>query len=270
MAETKSIDDILSDKADEPAAAEPVEQETSEERVRDERGRFAKAEAPVEEVTPEPPGEVAAPPAAPVAQNQPPHGYVPVSALIDQRLEARQEKQRVAELQRRLEEIERAKTQEPVDFFTDPQAALKQSLDPFESRLQSVTQNLTLRASRAEAIAMHGRETFNKMEEAIGEAMEKGDPEMPMLRQQMMQSDDPAGVAMSWYQRRVVLNEVGNDPAAYRERIRAELMAEMNGKPAVQQPAPVMPTPLEAARNVGSRTGPTWAGPTPLGDIFKR
>lgn len=167
----------------------------------------------------------------------------------------------------------------PPDFFADPDAALTHRLSPFENRLNTVAQTMTLRASKAENIAAHGREAVTKMEAAIGEAMASGDQEMPALRAAMLQSDDPVGVAMSWYQRRSVLNEVGSDPAAYRQKLRDELKAEIlaelkpeQGNPPANngQGAPVMPTNLAGARNVGSRTGPAWSGPTPLNDIFKR
>ena len=79
---------------------------------------------------------------------------------------------------------------------------------------------------------------------------------------------------MQWYARRKVLSEVGSDPAAYRERLKAEILAELNGGNAPaqqQQKAPaVMPSNLSAARNVGTRSGSMWGGPTPITDIFKR
>jgi hypothetical protein len=34
------------------------------------------------------------------------------------------------------------------------------------------------------------------------------------------------------------------------------------------RPATVMPSNLSSARNVGSRNGAAWSGPTPLKDIF--
>ena len=72
----------------------------------------------------------------------------------------------------------------------------------------------------------------------------------------------------------IVLHRV-NFTAAYRERVRAELLAELGTQQATAEPATtvpaVMPSNLAGARNVGSRSsGPAYAGPTPLSDIFDR
>jgi hypothetical protein len=276
--DNQEIGDIINRKSDdvpEPVAEQPKQDAPSDEKGnRDERGRFVakedKAEQP--DPPPQPTGEAKqadAPPAP--AQSQPPHGYVPTAALIDQRLEARQWRQRAEEAQRRVEELSKPKP-EPIDFYADPDGAFNQRIDPLAQKFERTISNLTLRASKAEAIAIHGKKTVDDMEAAIGNAMESGDPEIMQLRNAMLTSDDPVGIAMNWYQRRKVLTEVGPDPVAYREKIKAEILAEMQGgQPAAQQQAaPVMPSNLAGARNVGTRSGPQWSGPPKLDDIFKR
>lgn len=272
--EPTPIAEILSSSTPEPeapavtaeATPEPVK-ETVSEQPRAPDGKFATKQAEVKApVVEKPSGEVAAPPVAP---SQPPHGYVPIAALVDTRLEARQAKQERDEFRRKFEEATKPKDQ-PVDFFADPETAFKQTLAPFEQRFQQTVSNLTLRASRAEAIAIHGKDAVGQMEKAVGDAIEAGDPEIQNLRAQMLNSDDPVAVAMQWHQRKRIYSEVGDDPAAYREKLKAEILAEMNGQKQTQQPAPVMPSNLAGARNVGTRTGPAWPGPTPLADIFKR
>ncbi len=284
--ERPSLDSILTPaQPSEPApvteptpAPEPKADSTG--RLHGEGGKFApktpKAETPAVPVA-QPPGTGVKPEAAPpAASSQPNPGHVPVQALIDQRLEARQHRQRAEELQRRLDDIEKAKTAQPVDWFADPDAAIKQYFAPIQQQFDQTKTTLTLRASKAEAIATHGKDTVAAMEAAVGAAMEAGDPEIQHLRQQMMQSDDPVGVAMQWHQRKSVLNEVGTDPAAYREKLKAEILAELNGgqppaNPVVPAaPVPVMPSNIAGARNVGTRAGPAWGGPKPLDDIFKR
>lgn len=243
------------------SAPEPVK-ETATEQPRAPDGKFA-----TKQVVEKPTGEPAAPPAA---QSQPPHGYVPLAALVDTRFEARQAKQQLQELQRQYDELKKPKA-EPVDWFADPDAAVKQHFAPIQQQFQDTIAKITLRASKAEAVAVHGKDAVAQMESAIGEAMQAGDPEIQQLRAQMLDSDDPVGVAMQWHSRKRVLNEVGSDPAAYREKLKAELLAEINaGKQLAPQPAPVMPSNLAGARNVGTRAGPSWSGPTPLTDIFKR
>lgn len=273
MENQQAIADIIDRKPAEPVSAPEAKPGEDNGISRDDKGRFAgKAERP--EVTPEPAGEkptVAPPPVA--APSQPPEGYVPIAALVDTRFEARQAKHERDELRRQIAELQKPKT-EPVDFFSDPEGALNQRLQPFQQQFQQTVSSLTLRASKAEAVAVHGKQAVDEMDKALGEAMQAGDPEVHHLRAQMMNSDDPAGVAMDWFQRRRVLSEVGTDPQAYREKLRAEIRAEMqaelNGGSPAPQPAPVMPSNLAGARNVGTRAGPAWSGPTPLTDIFAR
>lgn len=260
---------LSSEKPDKPAEAQAAPEIT--EQPRDDKGKFAPKQTV--EVKPEPTGEKPLEPTPPVAQpqnNQPPHGHVPLAALVDQRLEARQAKQERDELRRQIAELQKPKA-EPVDFYADPEAALNQRLQPFQQKFDSTISALTLRASRAEAIASYGKEAVDEMDSALAQMMEAGDPEVAQLRQHLLNSDNPVGVAMQWHQRRKVLTEVGTDPAAYREKLKAEILAEMNSnKPSVQQAAPVMPSNIAGARNVGTRAGPAWAGPQPLEDIFKR
>lgn len=88
--------------------------------------------------------------------------------------------------------------------------------------------------------------------------------------QAIMQSRHPYGTLVEWHKKREAAQEIGDDPAAYRERLKAELLAEMQSAPAASAPTPVMPSNLAGARNVGSRSGPAWSGPQPLNDIFDR
>lgn len=107
---------------------------------------------------------------------------------------------------------------EPVDIFADPNAWAEQQLSPLEQRMQSLAANLTLRASRAENVAIYGRETVTAAEKAIGEAMQSQDPELSGLRAKMMASDDPVGVAVEWHKSRSLLKETGGDLNAYRAK----------------------------------------------------
>lgn len=139
--------------------------------------------------------------------------------------EVRQSRMQLHTLQQRLTELEKPK-QEPIDFFADPNAAIKQSLDPIETRFQTLSSQLTLRASRAENVAIHGKDTVAEMEKAVQAAMMDGHPEMLALGQHMRQSDDPVGVAMQWYQRDKLLKETGGDLSSYRTRIIEEALKD--------------------------------------------
>ena len=247
-------------------------------RDRDDKGKFAKAN-PDAEPDPVLTGERQEAPPASIEQDGPRHGFVPIAALVDTRLEARLAKQEAEALRKQLADLQKPKDMdaEPIDFFTDPDAAIRQSLSPVEQRLEQMERQWTLRASRAEALATIGKEAVDAAEQAVKDAMDANDPEVFQLREIMMRSAHPVEEAVKWHQRRSVLHEVGDDPVAYKERLKAELLAELQGtqpaQPATQRqnPSPaVMPSNLAGARNVGARTGPAWAGPQPIQDIFDR
>ena len=272
---TESIADILDRKPSE--TSEPSPQETQPEPqaevtgiARDDKGRFAlktepKAKAPQATGVKQ---ETAPTPAA--APDQPQPGYVPLAALVDQRLEARQAKQERDELRRQLAEFQKPKA-ELVDFFSDPDAAFNQRgqslLDPVQGELKSL--KAALFEERLYRVA--GGDKAAKIEEEIGKAMESGDPEIPILDNALNNGGPNAVKALiQWYDKRTF------DPNAERERLKAELLAELQAEgrapapQAKQKPAPVMPSNLAGARNVGTRAGPAWSGPTPIADIFKK
>lgn len=73
--------------------------------------------------------------------------------------------------------------------------------------------------------AKHGREA---MDAAVAAAKQSG------AINQFMNRPDGWSQLMQWHQRERVLQEVGTDPNAYRERVKAELLAELRGAVAPQ------------------------------------
>ncbi len=213
----------------------PAEAPPADDRPRDEHGRFTKQaepdaaptqqqpveQKPVEEAKPE---DVANAPSWRLREVNEARTAAERRAQ-DAAEEARQSRMQLHTLQQRLTELEKPK-QEPIDFFADPNAAIQQSLTPIEQRFQTLSSQLTLRASRAENVAMHGKDTVAEMEKAVQTAMMEGHPEMLALGQHMRNSDDPVGVAMQWYQRDKLLKETGGDLTSYRTRIIEEALKD--------------------------------------------
>lgn len=258
-----------------------------------------KGEAAPEPEKQEPPvaqAEVAEKPAAEVTEQQDEvieqdgRKMVPLEALTETRGKVKRYTEEVAESRRQLAEMNaswerrfaemaeqfkpRPPETPPPEWFDNPDAALGHRLKPFESQfqafesqIQQVGRTSTLLSSKALAVASYGKEAVAEMEAAVQAAMQAGDPEIATLQQQLQRSSDPVSVAMDWYRKR---------PEVQRKEHEAELIAAgwtppqtLAAKPQTVQTT-VMPTALEAARNVGSRSGPAWAGPRPLEDIFKR
>jgi hypothetical protein len=84
-------------------------------------------------------------------------------------------------------------------------------------------QDLQRQNSETRAIAKYGAAEFEAMEAEVQALLTARDPEVQSLSAAVRSSADPAGVAMRWYMDRKVRKEVGNDPVAYRQKLRDEL-----------------------------------------------
>jgi hypothetical protein len=213
---------------------------------------------------------------------------VPVGALQKEREKAKRYTEQVAAFEQRLAEQDRAWQQR----FDALQASLKQPASPppqapefweapeqaIDYRLQQVVtpiqQQLVQQReqmSRMMASEKHGESAVNEAYQAL--ASMQGAPEFGATYSQIMSSPHPYGALVDWHRKQQVMSEIGSDPAAYKEKLKAEVLAEMQastGQQQAAQPAPAMPSNFATARNVGSRSGPAWSGPTPLQDIFAR
>lgn len=117
------------------------------------------------------------------------------------------------------------------------------------------------------------RQTHTDVDETVGLFMEAA-KQNPALIAQMHAHRSPWKFAYDEGKRLKFASEIGNDPEAYRKKVRAEVEAELRGQtPASsqsQQPAAQpLPQSLAGARSAGAR-GTTFTGPTPMENIFDR
>jgi hypothetical protein len=231
MEEAGMLSSIMADEKPEVTeVAQPEPQpERTDERQRDESGRFV-AKQPEPEKAAEP---ATATPEAPPEQKDDAH--VPSWRLREVR-EAREAaekraeeasrqsyayQQQIAEMQRRLEAMEKPKA-EPVDFFQDPDAAMNQRLAPVQSEIQQFKNELRLEMSRELAIVQHGPQLVSEVEASIAKAMQSGDPGIAALRVRMQNSTNPVGVAIKWHQEAKLLETTGGDLNTYRLKVLEE------------------------------------------------
>jgi hypothetical protein len=243
------------------------------------------AKADVEQ--PEQPQE---PPVESEGQNE--SGNVPVAALQAERQKAKTYREQVADFDRRLAEQNQvwenrfnqlfsslAQPKQPQeapkapDFWEAPETAidyrLNQAVAPVQSQLQQMREDF----SRMQAIDKHGQEAVDKAFAEMSQRMQTDKASVWGEYQRIMASPHPYGSLVDWHKKQQALAEIGSDPAAYKEKLKAELLAELQQTqqpPAPQAQAPVMPSNFANVRNVGSRAGPAWSGPQPIQDIFKR
>lgn len=198
----------------------------------------------------EPVGET---PAAPPAAEPEDLKHVPISAILDER-EKRQAAQREAEELRRWKaerEAKDAEAKQPKpDFYDNPE----QYLQSERQKIEHAVWSRHLDSSQYRAEQAHGKEAVAA---AIPE-FQVAATQNPALAHQFNSHPEPYAFLMEWKAKADAMKEIGDDPAAYRERLRQELLAEHQAaQPAQPQSRPI-PGSLSAAPSAGSpNTQPT-------------
>jgi hypothetical protein len=304
---TTSLDSILSGaaaNASAPATAStPAEKLAPQEQAA--RPEAASA-APAAEVKPQ--GEARPAGEAPANPEAPEPATVPIKALHDERGKVKRYTEQVASFEKEMGDLKRqnvtlgrqvqdliaalrtppaqpqqnAPQPQAPDFFADPEGAVRAMIAEHVQPLAAHQGRMTEQMSQQFAVQNHGAEAvqaaYAELENriAVNPTAARGE------YQRIMSSGNPWGELVKWHKNETALKEIGNDPVAYRERLKAELLEEMKGQPAPAAPnaqaspaapaapAPVLPTNLAAARNAGVRSGPAYGGPLALQDIFDR
>lgn len=217
--EPQTSDEPEPDQSEDDAEAE---EKPADGPPRDEKGKFAKKDAAK--------GETAQGKTEPKPDKS--GEMVPHSVVAQLREEIRQLKARNEPGQQAQPnqpgQAEQPKIPDPID---DPQGYTAY----LENQVQRRILNERLNLSETMARQSVGDEAVD----AALEAYQSAAASNPSLAYQFAQSRNPYGDLLSWHRKQQALSEVGEDPEAYRERIRQELMAELQG----QQNAPVQAKP---------------------------
>jgi hypothetical protein len=170
----------------------------------------------------------------------------------------RQWEQRLLQVQRPQEQP-KPETDPLTAFFDDPRAAVRGEVQPL---LEQIQQQVMAQAQLV-ATSVHGAERVQTAEQAFLQAINSKQLD-PADYHRVINSPNRWDAAVQWHKRQSALSEIGDDPAAFRERIRAETIAEIQktgripdfAAPGAAQPG-VMPSNFADARNAGNRvTGP--------------
>ena len=254
MSEPMTLEDVLEGK--EPV----VEPEAPEEAKQEEEPQEAQS---VEEA--EPVAEVEADPAEGVKEEpEPPAGEkskeVPLAALLDERDKRKELEKKVHEFEKQTEE-----QKEKIDFWENPEGALKQMRDEIRTEFATEFTNRWVSFSLENAAYRH--DDFDQMKTSFAEAAEQN----PALAQQAMQAADPGEYIYTVGKQFQQLDSAGGDIDALRERIRneerAKIMEEMNKK---QEALGKVPTPITDETSAAAPREKAEGGATPLENIFTR
>lgn len=282
----RSLDEIMSR---EPAPDvvqtpnEPAAPETDDQgQPRSDDGKFAiKQQEPAAEANADPDNAAQ----AAVEGGAGDKGKVPLQAVHAAREKERQAREEAEQLRRELAEIrgqvsvltqqrpqaQPAEKPKPKNFWENPDEFLAERLAPIQ---QENTQRHFLN-SRMLADEKFGADTVKEADDALGELIKANDPSVMELQRHIKASPHPYADLVNWHNRRKAMADIGEDPAAYRERVRQELLAELQPAPAPtptqQQPAARTPMPsnFASARSEGPRSGVAYQGPKPLSEIVK-
>jgi hypothetical protein len=154
--------------------------------------------------------------------------------------------------------------------FAEVVAAVRAPSGAASGTTESPDSAIREQVSQMMAIEKHGSEKVEAAYQALANAI-GSDPQVQDAYRRIMAAPHPYGELVAWHEQQQVLSEIGSDPKAYRERLRAELLAELqNGAPRATGPAPAMPSNFAQGRSAVPRSGVTWSGPQPLSAIMKR
>jgi hypothetical protein len=175
-------------------------------------------EEPQPEPEPEPKGEITDVPPASKDER-----FIPISALLDERLKRQSIEQQFEAFQR---QIQQNQPKEPTftkdDYYDNPEKVLSTMRQELQSQMVLERINMTETFARS---LPDGDKYVDAFIEAAG-----SDPYWAGLAKQMQSQQNPGKFAYEQGKKYLAMKDFGGDPAAYREKLKAEVMAEIAGK----------------------------------------
>lgn len=183
-------------------------------------------------------------PAAPQTQEQ----HVPLAALEAERKGRQDWKEKAIRYEEELKQLR----QQPQQQFQP------QQMDP----LQQVQQQLVNeRFNTSEMLVKAAHPDADQVVELFMDAARAN----PALAAALHTQRHPWEFAYKEGKRLAMLKEVGDDPAAYRAKLEAEIRAQLQSQ---AQPQVQVPASLNGARSVAPRAAGGFTGPPSFNDIF--
>jgi hypothetical protein len=181
--------------------------------------------------------------------------HVPLAALQEVRAENRTLKDRLNEIDQIKAILAAQAAPKMPDVFENPEGFAGAMLQ----RVQQVEANTIAEISERMARSSAGDAAVDA---AFQAAQTSG------VVEQFKGRRDPWGDLVKWHKSQQALAEIGDDPAAYKERLKQQLIQELAAQ---RQSAPIPAAPSLAGQpNLGARAAPAWSGPTTLDDILGR
>lgn len=187
----------------------PVEQSSQE----------AQAEAPVEQ----PVTQAEQPPVQPVVaqqQAQEDAHRVPLRELLDERDKRQAQQREVEALRRQLQQFQSQQQQQNApEFWEQPEGNIDYRV---HQAVAPLVQELVMQreqTSRALASMQYGEDKVNEAFKDMEARINAGDPVARFDYQRVMAQPNQYAALVQLHQQRKALSEIGNDPAAYRDKV---------------------------------------------------
>lgn len=233
------LDNLFDETGDADQVPEPEQPQEAE--------QTATAEAPAEaEATPPTGEEEAAPPAAEEKEEA---RHVPYEALKDERTKRQNLEREIEEMRRWRTDMEARARKAQIEAIEDPDQRIAAERQQWQEAMISERRE----SSRARAVRQHGEDYVQQVTELFN------DPRHAPMSHQFLADPDPFDAAIDYYKRVKALEEIGDDPEAYKKRIREELAAEAAASLSSAKPAAPPPS-MAAAPAQGRNNDPVLSG----------
>ena len=184
-------------------------------------------------------------------QTKPTEGYLPIAAVVDERVKRQAAEARIAQLEQQNAERQRQPLQMP-DPYEDPEgyAAANQAIS--DAKLYQIN----LRYSERMAKVEHGAESVKAAKDWAFARCEQGSPTFdPYFNAKVAASEDPIGFVVAEYKRDEIASKVNmSDYAQFQAWQAAQsTIAQQGGQPPPPNAASAIPSPsLASAPSAGN------------------
>lgn len=242
--------------------AEPAEPSAENEQQPETESKVEQSEGENPELTGQTPSDAG----APTAPEQGKH--VPLAALESERKQRQDWKEKAIRFEEELKAMRQQSQQQQ-----------RESAPQLSEAQQIQQQMLNERFNTSEMVARQQYAAAGDLEEMIqlfSEAAQKN----PALGMQLQNARHPWEFAYLEGKKLKALQEIGTDPTAYRDKVRAEILAELQAKAGGAAPAqnpaapaaaekPGLPQSLAGSRSSAPRGSAAFTGPAPLDSLFE-
>jgi|SRR5215469_1745623 len=202
-----------------------------------------------------PPGEGA--PDEPPRSREPETRHVPLTDLLDERDKRRNLEARVAQYEERERLAQQQQQRPQYDHITQPAEYTDQRLQEVMSPVLRQIYSALAHTNRALAYQIYGQDEVDQAHREFDAESATGRMH-PAENFRVMSQVNPFAAAVEWRRSRQMMSEVGNDPRAYRERLREELLQdpEFLGRAVEAARAQASGRPITVPPRVAQRAAP--------------